>query len=293
MSGDRIEKATEWFGELRDKLCAAFEAIEDAYAGGGSDAPAGRFVRTEWKRPVEASEALSDGGGGVMSVMRGRVFEKVGVNVSLVQGRFAEAMAKEIPGTEKSAQFCATGISVVAHMANPRVPAMHFNTRHLETGKAWFGGGADLTPMLATQRTAEHPNTRAFHAALKAACDKHGREYYARFSKWCDEYFFIKHRNETRGVGGIFYDYLDSGDWNADFAFTRDVGTAVAEVFPGIVRAAMNEVWTMAEREEQLVRRGRYAEFNLVYDRGTKFGLATGGNIEAILMSLPPLVRWP
>jgi coproporphyrinogen III oxidase len=289
----RIAAAAQWFGELRDAFCAAFEAIEDEYAGPAPGAP-GRFVRTAWTRPVgEHEAAAADGGGGTMAVMKGRVFEKVGVNFSRVHGQFAPAMAKEIPGTEQSARYRATGISLVAHMANPRVPAMHFNTRHLATGKSWFGGGGDLTPMLAAQRTVDHPNTRAFHEALKRACDAHGADYYDRFKKWCDEYFFIKHRNEARGMGGIFYDYLDSGDWDADFAFTRDVGRALLEVFPRLVRGAMNEVWTNEEREEQLVRRGRYAEFNLVYDRGTKFGLATGGNIEAILMSLPPLVRWP
>jgi coproporphyrinogen III oxidase len=293
MSADataRVEAAAAWFSELRDRFCAAFEAIEDAYGGQLADQAPGRFERTAWKRPTEAGD---DGGGGTMAVMKGRVFEKVGVNFSRVHGRFPEAFAKEIPGTDGDTSFVATGISLVAHMASPRVPAMHFNTRHIATGKSWFGGGGDLTPMLTAQRTREHPNTIAFHDALKRACDAHGEDYYARFSKWCDEYFFIKHRNEARGVGGIFYDYLDSGDWDADFAFTRDVGLAVLDAFPRIVRASMNEVWTNAERDEQLVRRGRYAEFNLVYDRGTKFGLATGGNIEAILMSLPPLVRWP
>jgi coproporphyrinogen III oxidase len=290
----QIGKAASWFAELRDSLCAAFEAIENEYAGPLADREPGCFVRSEWKRPPEdGANRGSDGGGGTMAIMRGRVFEKVGVNVSLVHGRFAEAFAKEIPGTEADASFAAAGISLVAHMQSPHVPAVHFNTRHIATGKSWFGGGADLTPMLKAQRTREHPNTRAFHEALKRACDAHGPDYYARFSKWCDEYFFIKHRGEPRGVGGIFYDYLDSGDWDADFAFTRDVGRAVLDVFPRLARASMNEVWTKEERDEQLVQRGRYAEFNLVYDRGTKFGLATGGNIEAILMSLPPLVRWP
>jgi coproporphyrinogen III oxidase len=286
----QIEKAAAWFEELRDALCTSFEELEDECHGPLADRPAGRFERKAWKRP---SEDASDGGGGTMAIMRGRVFEKVGVNVSLVHGKFAEVFAKEIPGTETDTSFAAAGISLVAHMQSPRVPAVHFNTRHIVTGKSWFGGGADLTPMLAARRTRAHPDTHMFHEALKRACDAHGADYYARFSRWCDEYFFIKHRGEPRGVGGIFYDYLDSGDWNADFAFTRDVGRALADVFPRIVRASMNELWTKEEREEQLVQRGRYAEFNLVYDRGTKFGLATGGNIEAILMSLPPLVRWP
>lgn len=285
-----IQAAASWFEELRDAFCTAFEELENEYRGHFIDQPAGRFERTPWRRPPEEGE---DGGGGTMAVMKGRVFEKVGVNFSLVHGKFSEAFAKDVPGTEGDPRYIACGISLVAHMLNPRVPAMHFNTRHIATQKAWFGGGGDLTPMLAAQRRPDHPNTMAFHEALKRACNAHGPDYYARFSKWCDEYFFIKHRNEARGVGGIFYDYLDSGDWDADFAFTRDVGRALLGVFPHLVRAAMNEVWTKEEREEQLVRRGRYAEFNLVYDRGTKFGLATGGNVDAILMSLPPLAAWP
>jgi len=290
VSEKHIDLAAAWFDELRDLFCAAFEAIEDDYRGPLSDRAPGRFERTNWKRPPEEGE---DGGGGAMAILHGRVFEKVGVNVSLVHGRFSEAMAKDIPGADRDPHYRAAGISLVAHMRNPRLPAVHFNTRHLATSRAWFGGGADLTPMLAAQRRRDHPNAMVFHDALKRACDAHAPDYYERFSKWCDEYFFIKHRNEPRGVGGIFYDYLDSGDWDADFAFTRGVGRAVLEVFPRLVRAGLNEAWTNAEREEQLLRRGRYAEFNLVYDRGTKFGLATGGNIEAILMSLPPLVRWP
>ncbi len=291
----RLATAASWFEQLRDAFCTAFEEIEKEYTGPMTDEPPGRFVRTEWKRPRGEHETddAGDPGGGTMAVMKGRVFEKVGVNVSLVRGRFSDKAAKDIPGTDKDPHYVATGISLVAHMQNPRVPAMHFNTRHIATGKSWFGGGGDLTPMLNRQRRQDHPNTISFHEALKRACDAHGHDYYPRFAKWCDEYFFIKHRNEPRGVGGIFYDYLDSGDWDADFGFTRDVGRAVLEVFPRIVRGAMNEAWTKEERDEQLVRRGRYAEFNLVYDRGTKFGLATGGNIDAILMSLPPLVRWP
>ncbi len=279
--------ARAWFAELDDRLCAEFEAIEREYPGPGGEP--GRFMRKDWRRPTEDS---TDGGGGTMALMKGRVFEKVGVNISTVYGRFDSHYAKEIPGADVDPSYWASGISVVAHMHNPRVPTAHFNTRHIVTRKSWFGGGGDLTPMLMSQRTVDHPNTKTFHAAFKRACDKHGADYYSRYSKWCDEYFFIKHRGETRGVGGIFYDYLET-DWDADFAFTRDVGRAFLAVYPQIVRATMNEPWTQGEKDEQLVRRGRYAEFNLVYDRGTRFGLMTGGNAEAILMSLPPEVRWP
>jgi coproporphyrinogen III oxidase len=287
-SEERKTAAANWFASLRDQLCAAFEAIEQDYQG-APDRPPGRFLRKDWQRPTANA---ADGGGGTMAVMKGRVFEKVGVNISTVYGEFEPQFAKEIPGAQSDPRYWASGISLVAHMHNPRVPTAHFNTRHIVTTKSWFGGGGDLTPMLAAQRTAEHPNTRAFHAQFKRACDAHGADYYQRFSKWCDEYFFIKHRGETRGVGGIFYDYLES-DWEKDFAFTRDVGRAFLAAYPAIVRGGMNEPWTADEKDEQLVRRGRYAEFNLVYDRGTRFGLMTGGNTEAILMSLPPEVRWP
>jgi coproporphyrinogen III oxidase len=284
----RKAAAANWFATLRDQICAAFEAIEDEYTGAPASPP-GRFARKDWKRPTADG---SDGGGGTMALMKGRVFEKVGVNISTVYGRFEPQFAKEIPGADKDPSYWAGGISLVAHMQSPRVPTAHFNTRHIVTGKSWFGGGGDLTPMLAEQRSDEHPNTIAFHGAFRRACDAHGADYYARFSKWCEEYFTIKHRNETRGVGGIFYDYLES-DWDKDFAFTQDVGRALLATYPAIIRATMNEPWTNAEKDEQLVRRGRYAEFNLVYDRGTRFGLMTGGNAEAILMSLPPEVRWP
>ena len=284
----RKAAAAAWFSLLRDRLCTAFEAIEDEY-GDASDRPAGRFVRKDWKRPVPEG---SDGGGGTMALMKGRVFEKVGVNISTVYGTFEPQFAKEIPGAQTDPRYWASGISLVAHMHNPRVPTAHFNTRHIVTQKSWFGGGGDLTPMLVEQRRPDHPNTLAFHAQFKRACDAHGAGYYDRFSKWCDEYFFIKHRGETRGVGGIFFDYLEQ-DWDKDFAFTRDAGLAFLAAYPSIVRTTMNEPWTAVEKNEQLVRRGRYAEFNLVYDRGTKFGLMTGGNVEAILMSLPPEVRWP
>jgi len=275
-SGARRERARAWFAALRDSICAAFEAIEEE-AGGGTP---GRFVRTPWRRP--------GGGGGTMAIMRGAVFEKVGVNVSTVEGVLPPAFRESVPGAGADGRFWASGVSVVAHMRSPLVPAVHMNTRHIATGASWFGGGADLTPTCP-----DECDTEAFHAALKRACDRHDPAYYPRFKEWCDRYFFLPHRDEPRGVGGIFYDDLDSGDWEADFAFTQDVGRAFLEAYPAIVRRRMAEPWTEAQRARQLVRRGRYVEFNLLYDRGTRFGLETGGSPEAILMSLPPEARWP
>jgi coproporphyrinogen III oxidase len=281
MLDDRQALAQSWFRELRDRICAAFESIEDE---AGGDEPAGRFERKGWDRTDHGG---APGGGGVMSVMKGRVFEKVGVNISAVHGEFAPDFAKSINGAEDDPRFFATGISLVAHMRNPHVPAVHMNTRFLVTTKSWFGGGADLNPPIPRDE-----DTRDFHAAFRSTCDRHSPDYWPRFSAWCDEYFFIKHRGVSRGVGGIFYDHLDSGDWNADFAFTRDVGETFLAVYPELVRRRMHEPWSEDDRERQLRYRGLYAEFNLVYDRGTLFGLKTGGNIEAILMSLPPLAKW-
>ena len=270
--------ASDWFAALRDDICAAFEAVEDSVAT--KQKPAGRFERKSWNR--------EGGGGGEMSLMRGQVFEKVGVNISTVFGSFSDDFKAEIRGAETDSAFWASGISLVAHMQNPHVPAAHMNTRFICTSQNWFGGGGDLTPLL--------PDAEAgsdFHAGLKAACDRHNPDYYAKYKKWCDEYFYLPHRDEPRGAGGIFYDNLDSGDWSADFAFTQDVGRGFCDAYVDIVKSRMSKSWTDADRHQQLVRRGRYVEFNLLYDRGTLFGLKTGGNIEAILMSMPPEVRWP
>jgi coproporphyrinogen III oxidase len=281
--------ARAWFEGLRDSLCAAFTAIEDSSpAAAPGDAP-GRFVRTAWSRPTEDG---SDGGGGVTSVMKGRVFEKVGVNVSTVWGSFSPEFRKQIPGAADDPRFWASGISLVAHQRSPRVPAAHFNTRMLVTTKGWFGGGGDLTPMVLDAPEAA-ADAADFHAEFRAACDRHDPGYYPRFKDWCDRYFFLPHRNEPRGAGGIFFDHHFTGDAQADFAFTQDVGRAFLAAYPRIVRRRMGEPWTADEREHQLIRRGRYVEFNLIHDRGTLFGLKTGGNVEAILMSLPPEVKWP
>ena len=282
---DRAARAAAWFETLRDRLVAAFEAMEDDAPDDLYPAAPGRFVLTPWTR--------AEGGGGTMGLLRGRLFEKCGLHVSQVHGVFTPEMAASMPGGADDPRFVATGVSLIAHMANPRVPAVHMNTRYLATSKGWFGGGADLTPLLDEQRSQAAPDALAFHAALKGACDPYGADWYARFKDECDRYFYLPHRSEPRGIGGIFYDRHDSGDWDHDFAFTRAIGEAVLRVWPQIARARMTESWTEAERDEQLIRRGRYVEFNLLYDRGTMFGLKTGGNIESILSSMPPAVKWP
>ena len=269
----------KWFEVLRDQICSSFEKLEQNYEGPKQSMPPGKFRRKKWHR--------EGGGGGEMSIMEGRLFEKVGVNISTVMGELSPEFSKQIPGAENNPKFWASGISLVAHMWSPHIPAVHMNTRHIATTRSWFGGGADLTPM-----TINTEDKELFQTAFRSACNKHDDTYYARFKEWCDDYFYLKHRNEPRGVGGIFYDQL-ANNFEADFNFTKEVGSTFANIYPTIVKRHMNKTWTKKERQAQLVKRGRYVEFNLLYDRGTLFGLQTGGNVEAILMSLPPAVAWP
>jgi len=286
---EKKSRAKAWFEQLRDDLIAAFENLEDAAGDLYADRVPGRFERNAWTR----GDGTADQGGGVMSMIHGRVFEKAGIHTSTVYGEFSEEFRKQIPGAEEDPRFWASGVSLIAHTRNPHAPAAHMNTRMIVTTKGWFGGGGDLNPMHPAYRDKSHEDAVEFHAAMKAACDAHDETYYAKFDKWCDEYFWLAHRAEPRGVGGIFYDRHDSGDWEADFAFTRDVGRAFLSAYPKLVAKRMDQPWTEDDREKQLVQRGRYAEYNLLYDRGTTFGLKTGGNVDSILSSLPPEAKWP
>ncbi|HRE45213.1 MAG TPA: oxygen-dependent coproporphyrinogen oxidase [Terricaulis sp.] len=294
MSDDRKARAKAWFETLRDQICAEFERLEDEAPAALYPGAPGRFEKKPWTR----GDGAEDQGGGVAGLMRGRFFEKVGVHVSTVYGRFSPDFAKQIPGAAEDPRFWASGISLIAHMRNPHCPPAHMNTRHIATTQWWFGGGGDLNPTQAYQRDEANADAQAFHAAYKAACDPYGDDLYPAYKKWADEYFWLPHRNEARGVGGIFYDHHNSGGqsgdtWERDFAFTQAVGRAFLQAYPPLLRKYMRKEWSEAEREEQLIQRGRYVEFNLLYDRGTTFGLKTGGNVESILSSMPPTAKWP
>ena len=289
--------ASAWFKELQARFCARFEAVEasaDAALYGDAPSAPASFEKTDWLRGENSdADQTNDQGGGTMAMLHGRAIEKAGVHFSCVYGEFSPEFRKQIPGAQEDPRFWASGISLIVHPRNPHAPAGHMNTRMIVTTKHWFGGGGDLNPMLAAYRTDDHEDTRAFHAAMESRCAPHDPAYYARFKDECDRYFYLPHRDEPRGVGGIFYDRLDNGDWDADFAFTKDVGLGFLEAYPALLDKRVNQPWSDEEREAQLLQRGRYAEFNLLYDRGTAFGLKTGGNVDSILSSLPPEAKWP
>ena len=279
---DQKQRAQQWFAHLQQQICSSFEDIEQEYAEHHPGLQPGQFTFTPWHR-----EENGEGGGGTIGMIKGNVFEKAGVNISVVHGEFSPKFCKEIPGADVDPRYWAAGVSLVTHMHSPLVPTVHMNTRHIVTQKSWFGGGSDLTPTFIND-----DDTYAFHRGFKAACDLHSPDYYPRFKQECDKYFYLPHRHEPRGVGGIFYDYINSGSWDDDFNFTKDVGKAFLTTYPDIVRRHMYTQWDDEQKKAQLRKRGRYVEFNLIHDRGTKFGLMTGGNIDAILMSMPPLAMW-